>query len=381
MTLIVKPAVEIRQGNRALYLTAFTVAEFTLPGFYRVEVLDPKDSSGFQRILEKRRSNRLASDMKRARKTAHAFLPTSVFLATDAALGYDGAQRTISFDAEQTGPFNVVDGQHRIEGLLKAAETTPSLAEFPLATVIAANLPKLDQKLHFYLVNTTQKSVDKSIEQQIMARLKSKIDLGEKIFLPDRIAREVRKGGDQIALDIVEYLNESPDSPWCGRIRMANEKSGERTTIKQSAFVKSVKKYLLVDGHRLSQHDLREDTRNSMLKNYWSAVADIFAGDDAKKTVVFRQSGTVFFHAISAPMFVWLANPRKCNYRTERIKECFEKAFDHLPESDLELCQTEWWQRGGPASGLNPSAMEKRTRPMMQAIHKARQAEQGEDAL
>lgn len=379
MTLINKPAVEIRQGDRALYLTAFTVAEFALPDFYLVDFLDPKNSSGFQRILEKRRSNRLASDMKRAREAAHAFLPTSVFLATDAALEYDGSRRTVSFDTERTGPFNVVDGQHRIEGMRKAADATPSLGEFPLPTVIAANLPELDQKLHFYLVNTTQKSVDKSIEQQIRARLKSKIDLGESIFLPDWIAREVRKGGDQIALDIVEYLNESPNSPWRGRIRMANEKSGERTTIKQSSFVKSVKKHLLADGLLLSQPGLREDTRNSMLENYWSAAADIFAGDDAKKTVVFRNSGTVFFHTISTPMFGWLAISR--NYRIERIKECFKKAFSHLPDSDLELCKPEWWQRGGPASRLNPSAMEKRARPMMRAINKARQAEQGEDAL
>jgi len=379
MTLIVnKPAVQIRQGSRALYLTAFTVAEFR-PDFYRVDVLDPKDNSGFQRILETRRSNRLASDMKRARDVAHAFLPTSIFLATDATIEYDSAQRTISFDTEETGPFNVVDGQHRIEGLLKAAETTPSLAEFPLATVIVANLPELDQKLHFYLVNTTQKSVDKSIEQQIMARLKSKIDLEGQIFLPDRIAREVRKGGDQIALDIVEYLNKDPDSPWYERIQMANERANERTTIKQSSFVRSVKKYLLVDGHRLSHHGLREDVRNPMLKNYWSAVADIFAGDDAKKTVVFKQSGTVFFHAISMPMFDWLA--ASGNFRTERIKECFEKVFDHLPESDLELYKPDWWRRGGPATQLNHSAMEKRTRPVMFAINKARQTEQGEDAL
>jgi len=378
MPRIVKPAVEIRQSNRALYLTAFTVDEFT-SDFYRVDVLDPKDSSGFQRILEKRRSNRLASDMKRAREDAHAFLPTSVFLATEAAIEYDAGRCTISFDTKQTGRFNVVDGQHRIEGMLQAAKTTPSLAKFPLATVIAANLPELDQKLHFYLVNTTQKSVDKSIEQQIMARLKSKIDLGESIFLPDRIAREVRKGGDQIALDIVEYLNENPDSPWCGRIQMANEKSGEHTTIKQSAFVKSVKKYLLVNGHQLSLPGLREDLRNSMLKNYWSAAADIFAGDDAKKTVVFKQSGTVFFHAISMPMFDWLAISG--NFRTERIKECFEKLFDHLPENDLELYKPDWWRRGGPASQLNSSAMEKRAWSMMVAINKARKAEQGEDAL
>jgi len=362
MTRIVnKPAVQIRQGERALYLTAFTVAEFR-PDFYRVDVLDPKDNSGFQRILETRRSNRLASDMKRARDVAHAFLPTSIFLATEAAIEYDATQRTISFDTGETGQFNVVDGQHRIEGLLKASETTPSLAEFPLATVIAANLPELDQKLHFYLVNTTQKSVDKSIEQQIMARLKSKIDLEGEIFLPDWIAREVRKGGDQIALDIVEHLNESPESPWYGRIQMANERANERTTIKQSSFVRSVKKYLLVDGHRLSQHGLREDIRNSMLKNYWSAVADIFAGDDAKKTVVFKQGGTVFFHAISMPMFDWLAI--SSDFRTERIKECFEKVFDHLPENDLELYKSEWWRRGraGSASHLNYSAMEKRAR-------------------
>ena len=99
MALITKPAVEIRQGKRKLFFTSFSVAEFAAPDFYRVDELDPKDESGFQRVLEKRRAKLLASDIVKARAEKKAFLPTSVLLATKAELEYNPDTREISFDA------------------------------------------------------------------------------------------------------------------------------------------------------------------------------------------------------------------------------------------------------------------------------------------
>ena len=383
MTRITRPAVEIRQGGRKLFFTSFSVAEFTASDFYRVDELDPKDESGFQRVLEGRRAKLLASDMVKARAAGKAFLPTSVLLATRAALEYDPGRREISFDAKpgpgRVCPFAVVDGQHRIEGMRKAAEKDPSLSAFPMAVVIAAELDDLEQMLHFYLVNTTQKSVDKSIEQQIKAKLRRMEDIGESVFLPERILRDVQRGRDRIALDIVQALNDHPESPWFGRVVMANEDAGTRSTIRQSTFVKSVKEYLLVRGHKLARPGLPPDTRDAMLRNYWRAVADLFVVD-AKKSVVFRHNGTVFFHTISQPMFNWLAAAPP-DYRVDAVKKRFRLVFEELPDEHYELSHPQWWERGGPASDMNKSEIARRAGVVMQAIEKARQTEQGEDKL
>ena len=383
MALITKPAVEIRQGKRKLFFASFSVAEFVPDDFYCVDELDPKDEAGFQRVLENRRAKLLASDMVKARAEKKAFLPTSVLLATKAELEYNPDTREISFDATpgpgQVCPFAVVDGQHRIEGMRIAAAKDPSLSSFRLAVVIAAGLDDLEQMLHFYLVNTTQKSVDKSIEQQIKAKLRRMDDLGERVFLPDRIFKDVQKGRDRVAVDMVQALNDNPKSPWFERVIMANESSGARSTIRQSTFVKSVIKFLLVRGHKLAKPGLEADTRDGMLRNYWCAVTELFSEGDAKKSVVFRNSGMVFFHAVSMPMFNWLDSSH--DYRVETIKGRFKLAIEQLPDDHLNLSSPTWWERGGPASNMNPSEMERHAYIMMQAIDSARQMDQGEDKL
>ena len=173
-------------------------------------------------------------------------------------------------------------------------------------------------------------------------------------------------------------LNDDPESPWFGRVIMANEKSGERSTIRQSTFVKSVKEHLLVRGHKLASGALPRETRDAMLRNYWRAVAELLAHDE-KQSVVFRHNGTVFFHTVSQPMFNWLA--ASGDYRVAAVKARFSAAFDELPDGYDALSIPQWWERGGAASHMNNSEMGKWAGAMMQAIERARKAEQGEDQL
>lgn len=374
MAEIVKTAVSIRQGNHILHLTSFTAAEFAGPGFFSVEALDPETSRGFQRILEDKRRNRVATYLASMRGENRAFLPTSVFLATDADIAYDSQNHTIKFDTDKIGAFNVVDGQHRIKGLIKAAEDVPSLATFPLATIIAAGLGKLEQKLHFYLVNTTQKPVDKSVQQRIKAELHKKRVIGEEISLPEWLGRDVAKDDIPVALNIADALNENINSPWRGEIQMPGHPRSSRALIKQDTLVKSIQKYILVRGHILHKNDLSEEMRNEMLCNYWCAVTKIFAGGNISASVVLKSNGAIFFHSVSMAMFDWLSVTE--NYTVPRIKECFEKAFVHLSADDLVLSQPEWWRVGGGVSGVNTSAISKKADIMARAVYKANAEEQ-----
>lgn len=381
MPQITKPAVNIRQGKRVLYLTSFTAAEFAAPKFFDVKELDPATEDGYQRILDATRSKRVASGLMALRNANEAFLPlpTAAFLATEAAIDYNPETREISFDTDKTGPLNVVDGQHRIRGLIKAYEDMPSLADFPLATVIAPELDKLHQKLHFFLVNTTQKPVDESVQQRIKAKLQEKRKMGERIVLPQWLAKKVDKDSLTVAQDITDFL--SGELPWHGRILMANTKGKSgKTTTKEATFRRTIEKYILADGHLLYQGGMREDQRNDMLKNYWLAVADVFAGSDADKSVVFGSTGVYFFHSVSRQMFNWLAVSG--DYTVSRIKECFRLAIECLPESDLRLSRADWWRKGGGVSGWNTTqALDTANEVMAVAIYQASQKEQGGDDL
>ena len=63
MNQISKPAVEVIQGKRKIYLTAFSVEDFLTKNFYRIDKLDVKSSDGYQRILDERRAKSFARDI------------------------------------------------------------------------------------------------------------------------------------------------------------------------------------------------------------------------------------------------------------------------------------------------------------------------------
>ncbi|MCW5200454.1 DGQHR domain-containing protein, partial [Desulfobulbus sp. F4] len=116
---ISRPAAMVKQGNLILYATSFKVSDLLRPNFYNVETLDSDGISdkGYQRLLNKARAKKLAKYIVDGIETQDAFLPTSIFLATDKVIRFDKKTNTISFDINSIGPFSVVDGQHRIEGL------------------------------------------------------------------------------------------------------------------------------------------------------------------------------------------------------------------------------------------------------------------------
>lgn len=95
-----------KQGNLELYTTAIKVRDLIAPEFYSVETLDPDDADdkGYQRLLNKARAKKLADYIVRGQDEGDAFLPTSVFLATNKSIDYDEAANTIAIDLAQTGP-------------------------------------------------------------------------------------------------------------------------------------------------------------------------------------------------------------------------------------------------------------------------------------
>src|SRR5260221_4888009 len=69
--------------------------------------------------------------------------------------------------------------------------------------------------------------------------------------LPKWILRTVEKGEVERAVKYVDYLNETEDSPWLGKIKMANAES-ENGTINQRSFVKAIVKHVLTANNPIS---------------------------------------------------------------------------------------------------------------------------------
>lgn len=326
---ITRPAALVRQGSLKLYATSLKVRDLKRHNFYAINKLDPDDSGpGYQRLLNEGRAKRLAEYLVDGHEEDDAFLPTSIFLATSADIPFDAQGNTITFDVSEIGPFNVVDGQHRIAGLVLASDKEPALLDFELPVNIAVCLDEISQMCHFLIVNTTQRPVDKSIEQQIVARLTKMIGLEKIPTIPRWIRRQVEKGEDARALSVATYLNQDLGSPWHGKIRMANDESEGATR----AIVE-----LLIDP------------------------------DSEAPSVLYKTIGVDMFHMVSATVFTHLAT--RNDFKKDTIKTLMKRGFQNLPDENVAMSHPEWWQRGGVASGLNSGAVRKIASALSHALN------------
>jgi DGQHR domain-containing protein len=360
------PAARIHQGALVLYATALKVGDLVSENFYNVETLDPADpdDKGYQRLLNIARAKRLADYIIKGQDNQDAFLPTSVFLATDKSIAYDEGDHTIQFDTTVVGPFSVVDGQHRLEGLKMGAQKDARVLNFEVPVNIAINLQPIVQMCHFLIVNTTQKSVDKSVEQRIIARLTDALDVEDLPSLPKWILRTVEKGEVERAIKYVDYLNETNDSPWLGKIKMANAES-ENGTINQRSFVKAIVKYVLTANNPISIiKDFDKEKR--IFLNYWKAVSSNL--DDGDSETLYKYGGVELFCRFSIPFFMKLQD--RGNFTVPTMQKLLKDCFENVDGDYAGVGHPDWWKTGGQAGRLNSGALGVVCQEMTKALHK-----------
>jgi DGQHR domain-containing protein len=367
MATITLPAARVRQGDLLLYTTSIKVRDLMTPDFYSVETLDPEDKNdkGYQRLLNTARAKRLADYIVKGQDSKDAFLPTSVFLATDKSVPFDEKTNTIAIDVGAACPFSVVDGQHRLEGLRMASQRDPRVLDFEAPVNIAVGLRPIAQMAHFLIVNTTQKSVDKSVEQRIVQRLTEAIGLEDMPSLPKWILNTIERGEVDKALKYVTYLNETEGSPWKGKVLMANSDADD-TTINQRSFVKAIVKYVLTANNPLSivMKDLEREKK--VFLNYWKAIADLL--DDDNSTVLYKYNGVELFCKFSIPFFTKLQD--RGSFTTSTMEKLLQQCFENIEGEYAGVGHPDWWKKGGSASFLNAGAINVVAQEMARALHK-----------
>ncbi len=366
MATIKVPAARVRQGALTLYATSMKVGDLIADGFYSVETLDPDDENdkGYQRVLNTARAKRLSDYILKGQESHDAFLPTSVFLATDRNITFNANENTIEINMSEVCPFSVVDGQHRLEGLRMAAEKDERVREFEIPLNIAIDLPKIHQMCHFLIVNTTQKSVDKSVEQRIIARLTDALDVEDLPSLPKWILKTVEKGEVEKAIKYVDYLNESEDSPWYQKVQMANSDS-DTATINQRSFVKAIVKYVLNANNPLIIIKDFEKEKKIFL-NYWKAIQQNL--DDGSASVLYKYNGVELFCKFSIPFFMKLQD--KGSYTVTTMSALMKACLENVEGEYAGVGHPDFWSKGSTSSMLNASAINVICQDMSKALHK-----------
>ena len=364
---IVRSASLVKQGDLILYATSLKVSDLLIPNFYSIERLDPENANekGYQRLLNKSRAKKLADYIVAGQETKDAFLPTSLFIATKKNIAFHPDNNTIEINIDEVGPFNVVDGQHRLEGLKMAAEKDQRVLEFEVPVNIAINLPEIVQMCHFLIVNTTQKSVEEGVAQRIRARLTKAMGVDHTPNLPKWIYNSVQKGEDEKALEYVDFLNNDKDSPWHNKIRMANDDSSEGS-INQKSFVKAIKKYVFVANNSVL-HTETEDKQHRIFMNYWKAITNIIG--DTEPTVLYKYNGVELFCKFCVPFYSKMVNMP--DYKVTTMQTLLEQVFENVDGDAVGVGQTDFWVKSGHASGLNAGALSKINNEMVKALHQS----------
>lgn len=364
---ITRPASLVKQGDLTLYATSLKVSDLLISNFYSIDRLDPENANekGYQRLLNKGRAKKLADYIVAGQETRDAFLPTSIFIATDKNISFYPANNTIEIDIDEVGPFNVVDGQHRVEGLKMAVEKDKRVLDFEVPVNIAINLSDIEQMCHFLIVNTTQKSVEEGVAQRIRARLTRAMGVDDTPNLPKWIFSSVQKGEDEKALRYVDYLNDEKDSPWRNKIKMANDDNSEGS-INQKSFVKAIKKYILVANNPVINTEL-EERQHKIFLNYWKAITNIIGDEDP--TVLFKYNGVELFSKFCVPFFNKMVNMP--DYKVSTMQILLEKVFDNIEGDGTGVGHPAFWVKGGKASGLNTGALSKINTEMVKALYQS----------
>lgn len=363
---ITRPASLVKQGDLTLYATSLKVSDLIMPNFYSIERLDPENANekGYQRLLNKGRAKKLTEYIVAGQETRDAFLPTSIFLATNKNISFNPVNNTIEIDINEIGPFNVVDGQHRVEGLKMAAEKDKRVLEFEVPVNIAINLSEIEQMCHFLIVNTTQKSVEEGVAQRIRARLTRAMGVDDTPNLPKWIFKSVEKGEDEKALRYVDFLNDEKESPWKNKIRMANDENSDGS-INQKSFVKAIKKYILVANNPVFNTE-PEDRQHKIFLNYWKAITNIIG--DKEPTVLFKYNGVELFSKFCVPFFNKMVN--LTDYKVSTMQVLLEQVFENAEGDGTGVGHTDFWVKGATASGLNTGALSKINTELIKALHK-----------
>jgi DGQHR domain-containing protein len=285
-------------------------------------------------------------------------------MATHKNIAFNPVNNTIEIDIDEIGPFSVVDGQHRVEGLKMAAEKDNRVLDFEVPVNIAINLSKIAQMCHFLIVNTTQKSVEKGVEQRIYARLTNALEVEDIPNLPKWISNSVQKGEDEKALQYVDFLNNDKESPWYNRIEMANEDNKD-ATVNQKSFVKAVKKYVLVANNPLTIYPA--DKQHKIFLNYWKAITSIIGTDEP--TVLFKYNGVELFCKFCVPFFNKLINIG--DFKVTTMQPILDQTFDNMEGDYAGVGHTEFWVKGGKASFLNSGAINVINTELVKALHQS----------
>lgn len=291
-------------------------------------------NNGIQRKLIEKRVN----EIKEYSNDKEATFPTPIIISIDKSYSDNLAeisQEFFEFNYSEKEVFGeILDGQHRIEGL----KYSKKINEFELIVILMFDLTEEEKAYIFTTINSNQRSVPKSLIYDLF-------ELSEK------------RSPYKTCHEIARLLNDDDKSPFCNRLKMLGIKKSSKESLSQGAFVNELVTLISKNPEkdmRDIQNDIKlEDDEKLPLRYYFindkdhiiykiilnmfKAISRIFKDewDDNEKYVLMRAIG---YGAIMKSFpFIYNICKRKKNLTEDYFLEIFEQVKLYLDYYNIEL--------------------------------------------
>lgn len=282
--------------------------------------------------------------------------PTSILINIRGKLDYQPIRKLTSaielgeIDIASTETPIVIDGQHRLEALKRAAIKQPEIRNYPLPVSVMNLADKFEEMVHFYIVNSRQKAIPTDLVFRQLQVFSEQAVLGGKDWLKEVILgpREQRAA---LASFIVDALEEDKNSPFHDAIQYVGEERQPHHLLRDyqlSRFISTILKEKALSG-------LSPDRFATLYGEYWSAIKDLYpeSFNNTQEYRLLKGSGVATYTYLFPTVFAYCAAEGKISKSQFKfyLSMLKEKISDERLELDFRRpIDDDWWSMShGPS--------------------------------
>lgn len=340
-------AISTEQDSVKLYVgiaKAKDLIKITTVDYYDPN-LSPTDSKqGYQRPAKRNRITQIGKYL--IKKDGDGLFPSAVLLAARRPLVYDKKQGRVEVSA--SNPLQIVDGQHRIEGLRYVLEEKRAreFENYMIPFVIMEIPERIKEMAQFRIVNGTAKQVRTDLVNMILTATYAGAKRSE---VPTKDAWRV------VVSNVVDRLAKETNSPWRDAIILPGEakaREGGGKIVPATSFISSLRpvyRWLkvtsgLMEAPRCKDLDEEIDFMYKVVTDFWRALKQVVpeAFEKPEDYVIQKTPGLFSLHKLLRHLLG--------NLHQGRRKRDVETFIEYLNESK-EISNPDFWhKKGGQAS-------------------------------
>ena len=268
-------AIQFEQGDHKLYTFALSGGKIAqIADFSRLKKGESGELLGFQRKEIQQHVKQIVDYLNQGAM----LFPNAIILAVSPELKFDIARGSRGANVEPSGRLGylnlpvggserkeawIVDGQQRSLALAKSKNP-----ELPVPVIAFESMSVDMQRQQFILVNRA-----KPLSQQLVNEL---LPVTDETYLPKNLAM------NKVPSKLCGLLNESPKSPFYGRIDRKSAKSARAVSFNDTAIIAMIRERINTPlgalGHLKGFQGEHSDyeAMYKILDAYWCAVSEVF---------------------------------------------------------------------------------------------------------